>query len=505
MRDTIIKIIFTYFYHRKAFFPQEPKKAAQFSRDQATMTGYGSVGGAPEHIVYVRVNREGERFGTSSRKAYVGIAMALGLACLVFVGHRSSNVETAAKAVKSSAPMVDAYYNVALKHKVASSRAVAPKGKAVAAPHALQSMEATPTRSQLRQLQDKLAAKEVHAEVLSAAEKVLPAPAKQTLDALVTAPATTKLAANCDKLDAYNVLKDTFAALDTNLTQHKTAIDAEDARLESANTEAKNAWLASDAGFRTAEATAKSAASAAEYAKGKYDEWAAAKDSSQSEYDTQIVSLTEEKKELAETIPIIEMIEKMVQDMLKEMAGAAAKAKGTQKLSMQQLKLSMMPATKVGQLVKLAESVETRQTSKTVSMEVAQLKSMLSDESTGYIDKHMVMKLPGKIIASMSARLEEIAATESKLAADVAADKAKFEHWEKELVTVSDAKDEALNAMNSADLDRQQLAGKHAVAEEAYMNYHEGYEVEASKLTDQLTAVTAIAAKIDAIIAECSA
>merc|ERR1712216_777102 len=130
---------------------------------------------APEHIVYVRVNREGERFGTSSRKAYVGIAMALGLACLVFVGHRSSNVETAAKAVKSSAPMVDAYYNVALKHKVASSRAVAPKGKAVAAPHALQSMEATPTRSQLRQLQDKLAAKEVHAEVLSAAEKVLPA------------------------------------------------------------------------------------------------------------------------------------------------------------------------------------------------------------------------------------------------------------------------------------------------------------------------------------------
>ena len=138
-------------------------------------------------------------------------------------------------------------------------------------------------------------------------------------------------------------------------------------------------------------------------------------------------------------------------------------------------------------------------------MEVAQLKSMLSDESTGYIDKHMVMKLPGKIIDSMSARLEEIAATESKLAADVAADKAKFEHWEKELVTVSDAKDEALNAMNSADLDRQQLAGKHAVAEEAYMNYHEGYEVEASKLTDQLTAVTAIAAKIDAIIAECSA
>ena len=53
MRDTIIKIIFTDFYHRKAFFPQEPKKAAQFSRDQATMTGYGSVGGAPEHIVYV--------------------------------------------------------------------------------------------------------------------------------------------------------------------------------------------------------------------------------------------------------------------------------------------------------------------------------------------------------------------------------------------------------------------------------------------------------------------
>merc|ERR1711939_231472 len=98
------------------------------SADQATMTGYGSVGGEKEHIVYVRVNREGERFGTSSRKAYVGIAMALGLACLVFVGHRSSNVETAAKAVKSSAPMVDAYYNVALKHKVASSRAVAPKG-----------------------------------------------------------------------------------------------------------------------------------------------------------------------------------------------------------------------------------------------------------------------------------------------------------------------------------------------------------------------------------------
>ena len=257
----------------------------------------------------------------------------------------------------------------------------------------------------------KLAQEEIRTEVVSGASKGLPAKVKSALTSLVAAH-TTKLA-DCSNPEAYSTLKTTFSKLQTNLTAHNASIFAEDGARAKAAGEAKAAWLASQAAFRTAESAHKSAKSAATYAKGMYDKYSAAKEAGLAEYNEAIAPLNAEKEELTTTIPIIEMIQKMVEDIIAEQlanAGAAAKS------GVQQLHMSSVPAEQRHKLAALAAQIVVPKQDKAALAAAVALRSMLQEAPSGtYVDYHMLKKVPAKIVASMEARLEEIAATTKKM------------------------------------------------------------------------------------------
>jgi len=61
---------------------------------------------------------------------------------------------------------------------------------------------------------------------------------------------------------------------------------------------------------------------------------------------------------------------------------------------------------------------------------------MAAQEEGTHLDKHMVLKIPGKIIGSMKKRLEEIEETRSQMDADLAEDDRLFKEWETKYVSV---------------------------------------------------------------------
>lgn len=110
-----------------------------------------------------------------------------------------------------------------------------------------------------------------------------------------------------------------------------------------------------------------------------------------------------------------------------------------------------------------------------------------------------------EIVSTMTSRIAEIATTITTMQTALDTNKASETQWETSLVTLSDDKDKAENAMNTADLQRQELNGEHIVKEEAYNDYHAGFVDEAAKFARQLKALKTIGAKIDEAIGTCAA
>ena len=68
---------------------------------------------------------------------------------------------------------------------------------------------------------------------------------------------------------------------------------------------------------------------------------------------------------------------------------------------------------------------------------------------------------------------------------------------------MSDARDEANNKAQTADLTREEKAGMNEVAEAAYVNYNTGYVEEEANISRQKGAIAAISGKLDEAIAQC--
>jgi len=243
-----------------------------------------------------------------------------------------------------------------------------------------------------------------------------------------------------------------------------------------------------------------SATAAAAYAKGMYDKYASAKEAGLAEHNEAIVPLNAEKEELTMAIPIIQMVQKMVDDIIAERLSQAAAAKG----GVQQLHMASVSAEQREKLASLADRIVVPKKDTALRAMAVSMKTMLDLPSGEHLDIHMMQKLPNKIIASMEARLEEIAETTKKMNADLAEDKALHDEWQTKLVDLSEEADKTSNTMNTADLQRQQLAGIHEVKEAAYLEYHVGFVEEAAELAQQSGAIKTIGAKIDAAVAQCS-
>ena len=95
----------------------------------------------------------------------------------------------------------------------------------------------------------------------------------------------------------------------------------------------------------------------------------------------------------------------------------------------QSLSMAAVPKAKLSKLRMLASKMLPLRHDQTLAKQVVALRSMLQGEGQ-YVDKHMIKKIPKQIIASMQTRLGEIAKTEAKMEADLAADVALYKEWE---------------------------------------------------------------------------
>merc|ERR1719409_1414688 len=394
---------------------------------------YGSTQrGQPEHVVYVSVGGSTrKRFG-ENRMGQMALA-ALGLtmvACLVY----SAATEQ--------------------RHYAAYTPAVGLAQRAVKA-------------GDITKMEMVLAAKEVHRKVIQEATAGAPSAVKAVASQLANGAPTTKLI-DCGKIDAYKFLQDTFASLGANITAQNATIFAHDAALEAANTKAYNEWMDAEAKYRTAESAHESAKEAAEYAKGKYDEFTAAVNAGQGEYDETKPGLLAEKEEIVSQQPILAQVKELVAAMANG-GGAAAKSDN-----------------------------------KAIARKVMALRTSLAETATASTVTKMLAVIDG-IISEMETRLQEIGTTLEKMETDLKTNKDSLAHWQQELVDLSDEKDKASNVLNTAALERNTLNGKHTVAEDAYNEYHAGFVDEAETLAKQSKAIVTIGAKIDSAIEQCSA
>ncbi len=241
---------------------------------------------------------------------------------------------------------------------------------------------------------------------------------------------------------------------------------------------------------RDAESAHESAKEAATFAKGQYDLFSSAVEAGQTEWDTTVPGLQAESAELTAQLPILQQVKELVQNM-----ASSAAAKGKVQL------LKQLP-----ELKKLANAVVPPRFSKDKQMakKVLALRTSLAETATGSTVSGMITILD-EIVTTMTARITQISTTISTMQTNLDANKAQETHWQTSLVTLSDDKDKAENAMTTADLQRQQLDGEHIVKEEAYNDYHAGFVDEAAKFARQLKAIKTIGAKINDAIGTCAA
>jgi hypothetical protein len=419
---------------------------------------YGStqMRAQPEHVVYVSVGSERrQRFGENKvGKIAMGVLGMTLVACLVY-----------------SAATEERRYSAYTPSVGLAQRKV--------------------MQGDIRKMEMQLAAKEVHHKLMVEATMGLSPEVKKVAHTLVHTPKTSMLqAVDCSKMDAYKLLQGAFETLSLNITAENATIHAHDAALEKAYTEAKDAWMASESAFRSAESAHGSAASAATYAKGQYDLFSSAVEAGQSEWDTTVPGLNSESAELTAQLPILQQVKELVENMA---SSSAAKGK------VQRLK--QLPLLK-----KLANAVVPPRFSKDKQMakKVLALRTSLAETATGSTVSGMVTILD-EIVSTMTSRIAEIATTITSMQTALDTNKVSETQWETSLVTLSDDKDKAENAMNTADLQRQELNGEHIVKEEAYNDYHAGFVDEAAKFARQLKALETIGAKIDDAIGTCAA
>ena len=334
-----------------------------------------------------------------------------------------------------------------------------------------------------------MACVQVHRKVIQEATAGAPSAVKAVASQLANGAPTTKLV-DCGKIDAYKFLQNTFASLGANITAQNATIFAHDAALEAANTKAYNEWMDAEAKYRTAESAHESAKEAAEYAKGKYDEFTAAVNAGQGEYDETKPGLLAEKEEIVSQQPILAQVKELVAAMAN---GGGAAAKSVNKAFLKQLPT----------LTRLANSVVPTH-NKAIARKVMALRTSLAETATASTVTKMLAVIDG-IISEMETRLQEIGTTLEKMETDLKTNKDSLAHWQQELVDLSDEKDKASNVLNTAALERNTLNGKHTVAEDAYNEYHAGFVDEAETLAKQSKAIVTIGAKIDSAIEQCSA
>eukprot|EP00960_Hanusia_phi_P060128 764413-Hanusia_phi.AAC.6 len=341
-------------------------------------------------------------------------------------------------------------------------------------------------RANIKKLEMQLAAKEVKKDMVNKASVHLGAEDKAIAFQLAAQPITSKLAVDCAKKDSYDILKNAFTSLASNISAENATLYAKDQELFAAAAEAKEKWLTAESKYRSAESDQKSAKEAASYARSQYDFYESAVTQGQSEYDSVKPQLDSEKSQLSGELPILQQIKTLISSM----NGAEQKAAPA----------SLMH---VGKLKTLVLSLAPPARNKMIAKQITHVRSVLAETNTVGTMASMLSVIDG-IVTHIQTRITEINNDVSRMEGDLNSNKEKRESWQEKVVDLSDAADRAENKMNSAGLVRQQLGGDHLVKQQEYEDNHATFLDEAEKVKKQSNAISVILHKIEDALSQCN-
>jgi len=418
--------------------------------------------------VYVDVNsgRKSSRFGqqlVSNRMGVIGAALAVTMLLAVAL---SGSDEGSGLAIKSA--------------KLASAKA-APSAAALKLKH----MEKTYAKKELMAEMFAAATKGMSAQAKQLARKV--AARAQSLPSLA-AMKTTKLdGADCAHKDTYTMIHGKFDDLLKKLTGEKDARFSENATTYTEYKSSYTAYIDSESAYREAMARKKTAEEAVTYAQGEYDKYSTAVDAGEKAYSETIAPMVTEKADLLSESEMITEVMALIQGMT---SPAATKAQKMAKLAQISAKINRIVNDK-----KLPASLRAQ------ALKMTKITTSLADVSASTIAE--AMQILQGMKDAIEARILAIDSAVTEADQNLAADKANKLKYQIDIVTLSDTSDRENSNANTADLDRERLAGVYKVKENAYSDQADDYADDMAQFEAEITGVAQIVAVIQSLVDAC--
>jgi len=225
------------------------------------------------------------------------------------------------------------------------------------------------------------------------------------------------------------------------------------------------------------------------YAQGEYDKYSTAVDAGEKAYQETILPMSSEKEDLIAESEMITEIMKLIQDMTNK-ADVTTKAQQMAKLALISSKINRIINDK-----KLPASLHAQ------ALKMTQITSSLEDVSASTIAE--AMEILQGMKDAIEARLLAIDAAIKEADDNLAADKANKLKYQIDIVTLSNTADKEKSNANTADLEREQLAGVYKVKQTAYADQADDYDEDMAQFSAEIAGVTQIVAVIQTLVDAC--
>jgi uncharacterized protein (UPF0147 family) len=204
-------------------------------------------------------------------------------------------------------------------------------------------------------------------------------------------------------------------------------------------------------------------------------------------YQDTIVPMSSEREDLVSESEMITEIMKLIQDMTNK---AATKAQQMAKLAQISSKINRIINDK-----KLPASLRAQ------ALKMTQITSSLEEVSASTIAE--AMEILQGMKDAIEARLLAIDAAIKEADDNLAADKANKLKYQIDIVTLSNTADKEKSNANTADLEREQLAGVYKVKQTAYADQADDYDDDMAQFSAEIAGVTQIVAVIQTLVDAC--
>jgi hypothetical protein len=258
-------------------------------------------------------------------------------------------------------------------------------------------------------------------------------------------------------------------------------------------------WLDAESQYRLTIEKEKEAKEGSTFARNSYEKWSTAYKKAKESLEAILKQHTKERANLLEERELIKEIMRMI-GVLHDVKATAKSiaAGGVDSVKDPETGVSDPYATKMAmRKAKLMEKVgELKQLSSKLNIPGSAQKLSQISSLAVYSETKEVAKILMQLLKDIEDRMKIIDEVDKKAQAEVDEAQEKLVHWEKELVTLSDAADKAKETRASAGLEREKYAGDKIVAKKNMDDEKSAYEIIVPPYQREIYVIAMIKKKI---------